>query len=152
MLISKDTLGKIVLEAKLQGKRIVFTNGCFDIIHSGHIYYLTEAKKYGDLLIIGLNTDDSVSRLKGPSRPINRQHDRATVLAALKPVDYVCFFDEDTPLELIKFLNPDVLVKGADYKEEEVVGADFVKSQGGKVVLISFVEGKSTTNIINKMK
>lgn len=152
MLISKDTLGKIVLEAKLQGKRIVFTNGCFDIIHSGHIYYLTEAKKYGDLLIIGLNTDDSVSRLKGPSRPINRQHDRATVLAALKPVDYVCFFDEDTPMELIKFLNPDVLVKGADYKEEEVVGADFVKSQGGEVVLIPFVEGKSTTNIINKMK
>ncbi|MGB9701893.1 MAG: D-glycero-beta-D-manno-heptose 1-phosphate adenylyltransferase [Candidatus Kapaibacteriota bacterium] len=152
MLISKDTLGKIVLEAKLQGKKIVFTNGCFDIIHSGHIYYLSEAKKCGDLLIIGLNTDDSVSRLKGPSRPINRQHDRATVLAALKPVDYVCFFDEDTPMELIKFLNPDVLVKGADYKENEVVGADFVKSQGGKVVLIPFVEGKSTTNIINKMK
>lgn len=152
MLISKDTLGKIVLEAKLQGKKIVFTNGCFDIIHSGHIYYLSEAKKYGDLLIIGLNTDDSVSRLKGPSRPINKQHDRATVLAALKLVDYVCFFDEDTPIELIKFLNPDVLVKGADYKEDEVVGSDFVKSQGGKVVLIPFVEGKSTTNIINKMK
>jgi len=152
MLISKEILGKIVFEAKLQGKKIIFTNGCFDIVHPGHIYYLTEAKKYGDILIIGLNTDESVSRLKGANRPINNQHDRATVIDALKPVDYVCFFDEDTPIDLITYLNPDVLIKGADYKEEEVVGAEFVKSHGGKVVLIPFVEGKSTTKIIQKMK
>lgn len=152
MLLSRDTIGKIALELKLNSKKIVFTNGCFDVIHSGHVHYLSEAKKLGDILIIGLNTDDSVKRLKGDNRPINNQFDRAIVLDALKPVDIVVFFDEDTPLELIKIINPDVLVKGADYKIEEIVGAEFVQQNGGSVVTIKFVEGKSSTNIINKLK
>lgn len=152
MLISRDLISKIVLENKLQDKKIVFTNGCFDIIHSGHIHYLSEAKKLGDILIIGLNTDDSVKRLKGNNRPINNQQDRAVVLSALKPVDFVVLFDEDTPLELIKIINPDVLVKGADYKIEEIVGADFVQANGGEVVTVTLVEGKSSTSIINKLK
>jgi len=149
MLISLDTLSKLVLEQKLNSKRIVFTNGCFDIIHSGHIYYLTEAKKLGDILIVGLNSDDSVRRLKGKGRPVNNQFDRASVLSALKPVDFVVFFEEDTPINLIEVINPDVLVKGADYKIEEIVGADFVQKNGGQVVTIKLVEGKSTTAIIN---
>lgn len=152
MLISRETISKIAFELKLNSKKIVFTNGCFDVIHSGHIHYLTEAKKLGDILIVGLNTDDSVKRLKGPDRPINNQLDRAIVLSALKPVDFVVYFDEDTPLELIKVINPDVLVKGADYKIEEIVGADFVQQNGGQVITIKFVEGKSSTSIINKMK
>ncbi len=151
MLISLDTLSKLVLEQKLNSKRIVFTNGCFDIIHSGHIYYLTEAKKLGDILIVGLNSDDSVRRLKGKGRPVNNQFDRASVLSALKPVDFVVFFDEDTPINLIEVINPDVLVKGADYKIDEIVGADFVQKNGGQVVTIKLVEGKSTTAIINNL-
>ena len=152
MLISRETISKIALELKLNSKKIVFTNGCFDVIHSGHIHYLTQAKKLGDILVIGLNTDDSVTRLKGKDRPINNQFDRATVLSALKPVDFVVYFDEDTPLELIKIINPDVLVKGADYKIEEIVGAEFVQQNGGQVITINFVEGKSSTSIINKLK
>ncbi len=152
MLLSRDTISRVALELKLHSKKIVFTNGCFDVIHSGHIHYLTEAKKLGDVLIIGLNTDDSVRRLKGNNRPINNQHDRAIVLDALKPVDVVVLFDEETPLELIKIINPDVLVKGADYKIEEIVGADFVQQNGGNVVTIEYIKGKSSTAIINKMK
>lgn len=151
MLVSLDTLSKLVLEQKLNSKKIVFTNGCFDIIHSGHIYYLAEAKKLGDILIVGLNSDDSVRRLKGENRPVNNQFDRAMVLSALKPVDFVVFFDEDTPLNLIQAINPDVLVKGADYKLEEIVGADFVQKNGGQVVTIKLVEGKSTSTIINSI-
>lgn len=151
MLISRETISKIIFELKLNSKTIVFTNGCFDIIHSGHTYYLSEAKKLGDILVVGLNTDDSVRRLKGENRPVNNQFDRAAVLSSLKPVDFVVFFDEDTPLELIKLVNPDVLVKGADYKIEEIVGADYVMQNGGKVVTINLVEGKSTTNILNKI-
>ena len=152
MLLSRDSICKVALELKLNSKKIVFTNGCFDVIHSGHVHYLTEAKKLGDILIIGLNTDDSVRRLKGNNRPINNQSDRAIVLDALKPVDLVVFFDEDTPLELIKIINPDVLVKGADYKIEDIVGADFVQQNGGEVTTIKFVEGKSSTSIINRLK
>lgn len=152
MLLSRDSISKVALELKLNSKKIVFTNGCFDVIHSGHVHYLTEAKKLGDILIIGLNTDDSVRRLKGNNRPINNQSDRAIVLDALKPVDLVVFFDEDTPLELIKIINPDVLVKGADYKIEDIVGADFVQQNGGEVTTIKFVEGKSSTSIINRLK
>jgi rfaE bifunctional protein nucleotidyltransferase chain/domain len=152
MLINSDLLAKIIFEQKLNGKKVVFTNGCFDIIHSGHIYYLTEAKKLGDLLVIGLNTDESVRQLKGENRPVNNQYDRSVVLSALKPVDFVCYFDEDTPLELIKLINPDVLVKGADYSIDNIVGADFVIANGGSVQTIQLVQGKSTTNIINKMK
>lgn len=152
MLISRETISKVAFELKLNSKKIVFTNGCFDVIHSGHVHYLTEAKKLGDILVVGLNTDDSVKRLKGKDRPINHQLDRAAVLGALKPVDFVVYFDEDTPLELIKIINPDVLVKGADYKIEDIVGADFVQTNGGQVITIGFIEGKSSTSLIKKMK
>ena len=132
-------------------KRIVFTNGCFDILHIGHKRYLQKAATLGDLLIVGVNSDDSVRRLKGPERPINSEQDRAEMLSALGFVDYVVIFGEDTPYELIKTIQPDVLVKGGDYKPDEVVGREIVESRGGKLELISFVEGKSTTNIINKI-
>jgi D-beta-D-heptose 7-phosphate kinase/D-beta-D-heptose 1-phosphate adenosyltransferase len=152
MILDRNTLSKVLFELKLQEKKIVFTNGCFDIIHSGHIYYLTEAKKLGDFLVVGLNSDDSIRRLKGKNRPVNILSDRAIVLSALKPVDFVCVFDEDTPYNLIDLFLPDVLVKGGDYTEETVVGADIVKNNGGNVVLIPFLTGKSTTHIINQMK
>lgn len=131
---------------------VVFTNGCFDILHAGHVKYLREAASLGEVLVVGLNSDASVKRLKGPTRPINTQSDRAEILCALGFVDYVVIFEEDTPLELIKIIQPDVLVKGGDYKPENVVGADFVKSRGGELFLIPFVEGKSTTNIIRKIE
>lgn len=133
-------------------KKIVFTNGCFDILHVGHKRYLQQAATLGDLLIVGVNSDDSVRRLKGPTRPVNSEQDRAEMLSAFGFIDYVVIFDEDTPYELIKKIQPDVLVKGGDYKPEEVVGRDIVEARGGQLELISFVEGKSTTNIINKMK
>lgn len=132
-------------------KKIVFTNGCFDILHVGHKRYLQEAAALGDILVIGVNSDDSVRRLKGPDRPVNSEQDRAEILSALSFVDYVVIFDEDTPYELIKKIQPDVLVKGGDYKPEEVVGRDIVEARGGRLELIQFVEGKSTTNIINKI-
>ena len=132
-------------------KKIVFTNGCFDILHVGHKRYLQQAAALGDILVIGVNSDDSVRRLKGPDRPVNSEQDRAEILSALGFVDYVVIFDEDTPYELIKQIQPDVLVKGGDYKPEEVVGRDIVEARGGRLELIQFVEGKSTTNIINKI-
>lgn len=133
-------------------KKIVFTNGCFDILHIGHIRYLQEAAKLGDILIIALNSDASVKRLKGSDRPINNEMERAEMIGALGFVDYVTLFEEDTPLELIKKIQPDVLVKGGDYTQDEVVGREEVEARGGKLVLIPFVEGKSTTNIIEKIK
>lgn len=133
-------------------KKIVFTNGCFDILHIGHLRYMEEAAKLGDILVIGLNSDASVRRLKGEERPINSQEDRAELLSALEFVNYVVIFDEDTPYELIKRIQPDVLVKGGDYKPDEVVGKDIVEARGGELKLLKFVEGKSTTNIINKIK
>lgn len=133
-------------------KRIVFTNGCFDILHIGHIRYLQEAAKLGDVLIIGLNSDESVRRLKGSDRPINNENDRAEMLSSLGFVDYVSIFEDDTPLDLIKTIQPDVLVKGGDYKPEDIVGREIVEGRGGKLVLLPFVEGKSTTNIIEKIK
>lgn len=133
-------------------EKIVFTNGCFDILHVGHIKYMQEAAKLGDILIVGLNSDDSVRRLKGPERPINNQSDRAEMMAALEFVDYVVVFDEDTPYELIKKIQPDVLVKGGDYNPDNVVGRDIVEARGGKLKLIEFVDGKSTTSIIKKIK
>lgn len=151
MLLNKDILKIVCKELKLYDKKIVFTNGCFDIIHAGHVKYLDEARKLGDVLIVGLNSDDSVKRLKGPSRPINNEIDRSIVLGALKSVDYVCIFGEDTPLELITDLVPDVLVKGGDYTLDNIVGADFVLQTGGEVAVIPFVEGKSTTKIIGKI-
>lgn len=133
---------------KTAGKKIVFTNGCFDILHRGHAAYLRAAKSLGDKLIIGLNTDASVKRLKGESRPINGEDDRAYLLESLACVDYVVKFGEDTPHELLSQIRPDVLVKGGDYKIEEVIGREFA----GEVVLIDFVEGYSTTKTIQKMK
>lgn len=133
-------------------KKIVFTNGCFDILHIGHLRYMEEASKLGDILVIGLNSDKSVRRLKGPDRPINNQNDRAELLSALEFVDYVIIFEEDTPYELIKKIQPDILVKGGDYNFENVVGKDIVEARGGELRLLQFVNGKSTTNIINKIK
>lgn len=133
-------------------QRVVFTNGCFDILHAGHVKYLREAAKLGEVLVVGLNSDSSVKRLKGESRPVNSQEDRAEILCALGFVDYVVIFEEDTPLNLIKTIQPDVLVKGGDYTPDKVVGADFVASRGGELFLIPFVAGKSTTNIIRKIE
>ena len=136
---------------QFQGRKIVFTNGCFDILHLGHIDYLSKAKDLGDLLIIGLNTDLSVSRIKGKNRPIQDEISRAMVLASLGFVDAVVFFGEDTPYNLIKITQPDILVKGADYKPEDIVGYDIVANKGGKVVTIEFLEGYSTTAIEKKI-
>ncbi len=152
MLLNRKTISKLAVELKNNEKKLVFTNGCFDIIHSGHIKYLTEARKLGDYLIVGLNSDNSVKILKGEERPINNEEDRAAVLCGLKAVDFVTIFDEETPAELIREIIPNVLVKGGDYIVETVVGADTVQNNGGKVIIIPFVEGKSTTRIINKMK
>lgn len=134
-----------------KNKKIVFTNGCFDILHVGHKRYLEQASTLGDIFVIGVNSDDSVKRLKGPSRPINSEQDRMELLSAFGFVDYVVLFDEDTPYELIKTIQPDILVKGGDYTIENVVGRDIVEARGGKVELIQFVEGKSTSNIIQKI-
>jgi D-glycero-beta-D-manno-heptose 1-phosphate adenylyltransferase len=136
---------------RFQGKKIVFTNGCFDILHLGHIDYLSKAADLGDMLIIGLNTDQSVSKIKGNSRPIQDEISRAMVLASLGFVDVVVFFGEETPYNLIKTTQPDVLVKGADYKPEEIVGYDIVKNKGGEIVTIEFLEGYSTTAIEKKI-
>jgi len=152
MLLNKNTLATIIHEAKNKGEKVVFTNGCFDIIHSGHVKYLSESSKLGDILVVGLNSDDSVKRLKGSSRPVNNQNDRAEVLSALKSVDFVCIFDEDTPFDLISILKPDIITKGGDYKPDEVIGADIISSYGGKVVIIDFVEGKSTSRIIEQFQ
>jgi D-beta-D-heptose 7-phosphate kinase/D-beta-D-heptose 1-phosphate adenosyltransferase len=133
-----------------QGARIAFTNGCFDLLHPGHVSLLDQAKRSADRLIVGLNADDSIRRLKGPDRPIQNEIARAMVLSSLKFVDAVVIFSEDTPIDLIYALEPDVLVKGADYTLERVVGADFVKSRGGSVVLADLMEGHSTTNMVRR--
>ncbi len=148
---SSTNLSKILAKLRSKGKRIAFTNGCFDIIHAGHIKYLSRAKKAADILVVGLNSDSSVKTIKGKGRPINNQHDRARVLASLSFVDYVTIFDEETPERLIRMIRPDVLVKGADWKTKDIVGSDFVKSYGGRVIRIPFVKGHSTTSIINKI-
>ena len=124
---------------KLHQQKVVFTNGCFDVLHFGHVHYLLEAKKLGDILVVGLNSDDSVRRLKGPTRPINGEKERAFVLAALSCVDYIVMFEEDTPENLIKAVRPDVLVKGGDYALDQIVGADFVRQNGGTVTTIPFI-------------
>ena len=135
-----------------QGKVVVFTNGCFDILHLGHVEYLQQAASLGDFLVVGLNSQASVSRLKGPSRPIQDEKSRAAVLASLTSVDAVCIFEEDTPERLIHALSPDILVKGGDWKPEDILGSDWVLSRGGKVRSISFVEGYSTTRIEQKIR
>lgn len=139
-------------ESELHQRKIVFTNGCFDILHCGHITYLAQARQLGDLLVVGLNSDASVKRLKGPQRPVNPQEARALVLAALEVVDYVVFFEEDTPYNIISQVKPDVLVKGGDYQLENIVGADVVRARGGQVLTIPFVEGFSTSSIIENLK
>ena len=135
-----------------QGKKVVFTNGCFDILHRGHVEYLGKAKAKGDVLVVGVNSDDSVSRLKGPGRPVVAGDDRAHVLAALASVDYVIIFHEDTPYELIRALVPDVLVKGADWSLEKVVGKDIVEAAGGSVQTIEYLPNHSTTLILDRIK
>jgi len=134
-----------------QGKSVVFTNGTFDIIHRGHVEYLTKAKRLGDVLVVGLNTDASIRRIKRKGRPINSNADRAAVLAALVPVDYVCFFSEDTPHRLIAQLGPDILVKGADWTIDAIVGRDIVEGRGGRVTTIRLTPGRSTTNVIQRI-
>jgi rfaE bifunctional protein nucleotidyltransferase chain/domain len=136
---------------RLLSQKIVFTNGCFDILHRGHIEYLSQAHEKGNILVIGLNSDASVKRIKGEGRPVQDEQSRALILASLRFVEAVVLFDEDTPLELIKIVNPDVLVKGGDYTEETIVGADFVKANGGEVVVIPLVEGYSTSGILNQV-
>ena len=144
---SARTLKKLIETARENGQKIVFTNGCFDILHAGHVSILEFARSKGDVLVVGLNSDASVKRLKGPARPVNTQADRALVLAALESVSYVCLFEEDTPYNLIKLVRPDVLVKGGDYKPAEIVGREFAK----KVVRFALLKGRSTTNIIKKV-
>jgi len=146
-IVDKGKLKNIISSLKSKGKKVVFTNGCFDIIHAGHISYLKEAKNLGDILIIGLNSDSSVSKIKS-GRPIIPEKQRAEVLSALYMVDYITLFHEETPYELIKEIKPDILVKGSDWKEEDIVGRDIV----GKVHTIPFVEGVSTSQIIKKIK
>lgn len=140
------------LLARASGKKIVFTNGCFDILHRGHVAYLNQARALGDFLIIGVNSDASVKRLKGPTRPINTETDRAYVLAQLRAVDAVEVFTEDTPLELIKAIRPHVLVKGGDWKVDQIVGGREVLGWGGEVLSLSFVDGYSTTSVIKKIQ
>ena len=148
---SASSLSRILVRAHAKKKRIVFTNGCFDILHIGHVTYLKKAGRLGDILVIGLNSDKSVKSIKGKDRPINSQRDRAQVLSSLSFVDYVTIFGEDTPERLIRKLKPDILVKGGDWKDKEIAGAFFVKSIGGRVATIPFVKGYSTTKLINKM-
>ncbi len=133
-----------------QGRRIAFTNGCFDILHAGHVHFLREARRHGDLLVVGLNSDASIRRIKGAPRPVNAQADRIMVLSELQSVDYIVIFDQDTPLKLIAAIKPDVLVKGADYRRDQVVGGDVVEKHGGRVELVKLVPGRSSTNIIQK--
>lgn len=147
----KHILDEITVE-KAKGKKIVFTNGCFDILHRGHVTYLQQARDLGDLLIVGINSDASVKRLKGQERPVNMLEDRAFVLSALKSVDYVIAFDEDTPLNLIMSIMPDILVKGGDYTIESIIGAQEVLAHGGRVEIIPFVPGKSTSSLIDVIK
>jgi len=137
---------------KIEGKRVVFTNGCFDILHRGHVEYLRKAKALGDVLVVGVNTDSSVRRIKGPDRPVIDESDRVFVLAALASVDYVCLFNEDTPYELIRALVPDILVKGADWAIEKVVGRDIVEAAGGSVQTIEFLPDRSTTGILERIR
>ncbi|MCF8368202.1 MAG: D-glycero-beta-D-manno-heptose 1-phosphate adenylyltransferase [Bacteroidales bacterium] len=147
-----DQLDSLLAYWKFKNYKIVFTNGCFDIIHLGHIDYLSKARSLGNLLVIGLNTDQSVRQLKGENRPVNDQLARAEILASFSFVDAVIYFDEETPYNLIKKVQPDILVKGSDYKAEDIVGYDIINAKGGKVITIDFLEGYSTSGIINKIK
>jgi D-beta-D-heptose 7-phosphate kinase/D-beta-D-heptose 1-phosphate adenosyltransferase len=148
------TLDQLMLELqrhKAAGRKIVFTNGCFDLIHLGHVKYFQFARAQGDLLIVGVNTDASIRGLKGPQRPIVNEHDRIEVLAELESIDYLVRFEDETPLRLIEAIQPDVLVKGADYKKEDVVGWEIVEKHGGHVALAPLIDGRSSTNLIQRI-
>lgn len=149
---SHEQLPATLARWRAAGERIVFTNGCFDILHFGHLHYLAEARDLGDRLVIGLNSAGSVRRLKGPTRPINDELTRTHLLAALQMVDAVIIFEEDTPLELIRLVQPDVLVKGGDWQPEQIVGSDIVLARGGQVLSLPYIDGYSTTNIERKIK
>lgn len=147
----REALFQFVSSIKRENKSIVFTNGCFDILHPGHIYYLAKAKELGDILIIGVNSDSSVRKLKGEGRPVNSLESRMLLLASLVFVDAVTFFEEETPVKLLEFLQPHIHVKGGDYRKEQLPETPVVESYGGKVVILPFLEGYSTTQIINKI-
>ena len=145
-------LARFVQDARTLGRRIVFTNGVFDLLHPGHVRYLQAARAHGDVLVVGLNSDASVRRNKGPERPINPEHERAEVLAALACVDAVSIFDEDTPADIIRRVQPDILVKGSDWPADQIVGRDTVEARGGKVILAPVEPGYSTTTLISRVK
>lgn len=150
-ILSWEELNHYLSIYRFKEQKIIFTNGCFDLIHRGHIEYLARAANLGDILIIGLNTDDSVKKIKGPGRPIQDEYSRAMILSSMVFVNHVILFEEETPYELIKSVQPDILIKGGDYKPEEVVGYDLVKARGGQVMVIDLIKGLSTTGIINKL-
>lgn len=151
-ILNRQELERVSAELRSQGKRIVATNGCFDIVHVGHVRILNAAREQGDVLIVGVNSDDSVRRLKGPTRPVNSEADRAEVVANLRPVDYVSVFDEDTAIEFLTAVKPHIYVKGADYTTTSLPETPTVEKYGGEVRLLELVPGKSTTNIVNKMR
>ena len=151
-ILERKILKEKVEALRKDGKKIAFTNGCFDILHVGHVRYLTEARKTADILILALNSDSSVRAIKGEKRPLVPEEERAEVLAALECIDFITIFKELTPLELINYLKPDILIKGGDWPEDKVVGRDEVKKWGGRVLLIPEIKGKSTTNIVEKIK
>lgn len=152
LLVKQEDLQDLLAKLRAEGKTVVTTNGCFDILHVGHVRYLKKAKSFGDILIIALNSDKSVKRIKGDDRPINNEDDRAEILNSLYFVDYVVLFDEDSPMELLGRIKPDVHTKGADYTVETLPEASIIMENGGRIEFISFVEGKSTTSIIEKMR
>jgi rfaE bifunctional protein nucleotidyltransferase chain/domain len=152
-VVSREELRDVVRDERAAGRRIVFTNGCFDLLHAGHVRYLREARALGDRLVVGINTDASVRRLdKGSERPIVPEAERAELVAALEMVDWATLFDEDTPLELVRAIEPDVLVKGGDWAPEAVVGADVVRARGGSVLVLPFHPGLSTTGIVERIR
>jgi D-glycero-beta-D-manno-heptose 1-phosphate adenylyltransferase len=151
-ILDESSLIRMLALWQFRQRRIVFTNGCFDILHLGHIDYLAKARALGDLLVIGLNTDASVRRIKGSGRPVNNQYARSILLASMSFVDAIVLFDEDTPYHLIQKIQPQILVKGTDYKPDEIVGADIVRANGGRVVTIDFLEGYSTSSIITRLR
>jgi rfaE bifunctional protein nucleotidyltransferase chain/domain len=151
-IVTKEDLKPLLSYWRFKKQKIVFSNGCFDLLHKGHIEYLSRAASFGDVLIIGLNTDQSVRNIKGTDRPVQDESSRALVLASLRIVTSIVLFDEETPYNLIKFIQPDILVKGADYKEDEIVGADIVKNKGGAIKTVQLTTGYSTSGIIEKIK
>lgn len=152
MILNVEEFRMIRNKIKSENKKIVFTNGCFDILHKGHVTYLNQAKSLGDVLVIGVNSDNSIRKLKGEGRPVTNENDRAFLLDNLRSVDYAIVFDEETPYNLIKEILPDYLVKGGDWKEDDIVGSDIVKENGGKVMSLKYIDNYSTTKILNQIK